>query len=251
MLSLDFHAHIEPSIHPEELRDLGACVIAVTRSLSEFVQVAARRDESVTWAVGAHPAIAMGQEAFSSDRFQTLLDSVAVVGEIGLDKRSPVGLTRQQHTLEVIFRVLSEQPRILSVHSNGATGPLLDMLDTYRLRGVVLHWWRGTVTETARALDLGCSFSINSAEIMRPKVIGLLPRERVFTETDHPFGDRHQVGSRRPGRVDVVEAALSEYWGVDIDAVKKQVWRNMLEVAMSTGTVPLLPAAFQRSMLAA
>ncbi len=251
MLSLDCHAHIDPSIGPAELRSLGACVIAVTRSLSEFAKVAHRRDECVTWGLGVHPAIPTNRREFRPEHFRMLLKTTPVVGEIGLDKRSPIDLTSQQHTLEAIFRVLSEQPRILSLHSGGATAPLLDMLETYRPTGVVLHWWRGTIAETDRALDLGCRFSINAAEVFRPKILRILPPERVFTETDHPFGDRHQVAPRRPGRVSVVEAALAEYWNVDVDAVRRQMWRNMLEIADCTGTAHLFPAFFQRSMLAA
>ena len=251
MLSLDFHAHIEPTIGHSMLRDLGACVVAVTRSLSEFSQVADRRDESVTWGLGVHPAVPTSHRGFSPARFRALLEKVPVVGEIGLDRRSSIDLTTQQDTLEAIFRVLSDQPRILNVHSAGATVPILNMIEKYRPSGVVLHWWRGSIPQTDRALNLGCSFSINSAEVVRPKILGTLPRERVLTETDHPFGDRRQTSPRRPGRVEIVEIALAEYWNVDINTVRKQVWGNLLSIAESTGTASLLPRGFQRSMLAA
>ena len=251
MLSLDFHAHIEPSINPGRLRDLNACVVAVTRSLSEFELVSDRRDESVTWGVGVHPSIPASHEEFTPDQFRTLLKTAPVVGEIGLDRRSPVGLTTQLSTLEAVLVVASTRPRILNVHSTGATRILLDVLERYRPKGVVLHWWRGTIGETERALDLGCSFSINSDEIARPKILGSLPRERVLAETDHPFGDRHGVHPRQPGQVDIVEAALAEHWKEDVESVRRQVWRNLLDIAERTGTAMLFPATFQKSMLSA
>ena len=251
MPALDFHAHIEPTIAPAMLRELGACVVAVTRSLEEFAQVAERRDEDVTWGIGVHPAEPLSLRDFSPRRFRSLLDAAPVVGEVGLDRRSSVGLASQQDTLEAILRVLSEQPRILNVHSAGATVPILDLLEKYRPSGVVLHWWRGSSAQTERALRLGCSFSINAAEIARPRILEMLPRERVLTETDHPFGDRRQPGSKRPGRVDLVEAALAEHWNVDTATVRRQVWRNLLEIAETTGTPSLFPMSFQRSMLMA
>ena len=251
MLALDFHAHIEPAIAPALLRELGACVVAMTRSLSEFARVIDRRDENVTWGLGVHPADPMSIRGFSPGRFRTLLETAPIVGEVGLDRRSSVDLASQQDTLEAIFRVLSEQPRILNVHSAEAPAPILNMIEKYRPSGVVLHWWRGSSAQTERALRLGCHFSINAAEVVRPRILEMLPRERVLTETDHPFGDRHEPGPRRPGRVGLVEAALAELWDVDANTVRRQVWRNLLESADNTGTGHLFPAAFRRSMLAA
>ena len=96
MQALDFHAHIEPMILPETLRELEACVIAVTRSLSEFALVAERSDGNVTWALGVHPADPLSLKEFSESRFQSLIEMVPVVGEVGLDRRSLVPLVRQR-----------------------------------------------------------------------------------------------------------------------------------------------------------
>ena len=182
MLALDFHAHIDPKIHPSRLCELGSCIVAVTRSLSEFALVAERSEENVTWALGAHPADPLSLEEFPEKRLQSLIETVPVVGEVGLDRRSPVPLARQQDTLGTIFRILGEQPRILNIHSAGATAPLLKIIEKYRPSGVVLHWWRGTPAQTDRALHLGCSFSVNAAEVARPKILQMLPRERVVND---------------------------------------------------------------------
>jgi len=250
MLPLDCHAHIQPSIPAVELRKLGGCVIAVTRSLDEFAQVVDRRDGSVVWALGVHPGLRASQDTFTINRFRELLPFTPVIGEIGLDRRSQVPLELQQQTLDEILSALDDQPRMLSIHSNGATSAVLDLLAARRPRGVVLHWWRGTVTETLRALDLGCSFSINAAEVANPRVLGNLPRERILTETDHPYGDRRQAG-KRPGRVDAVEAALARQWNVDLDAARRQVWANFLAVATTADVSAMMPPDFQRTMLAA
>lgn len=250
MLPLDFHAHLHPGIQPRAIADMGACVVAVTRSLREFAQVADRSETSVTWGVGVHPSVPMSHTEFSVGRFRDFLGQTPIVGEIGLDKRSPVRLKDQLNTFETILTAVAETPRILNIHSAGSSKLMIEIIDAYRPKGVVLHWWRGTIAETERALDLGCSFSINSAEIAHPRIMHVLPRDRVLTETDHPFGDRNELGPRRPGRLDNVEAALAEQWNVQVNGARRQVWRNLLDIVDATGTATLFPAIFKRSMLA-
>ena len=53
---------------------------------------------------GAHPADPLSLKDFSENRFQSLIETVPVVGEVGLDRRSAVSLVRQQEILESIFR---------------------------------------------------------------------------------------------------------------------------------------------------
>lgn len=251
MLPLDCHAHIQPDIGSRDLDLLGACVIAVTRTLNEYVHVRQRRDRATVWGLGAHPGVPEAHDGFSAHRFRQLLRRAPVVGEIGLDGRSKVNLKVQQRTFNSVLSIVAEQPRLTSIHSVAASGHVLDAIAAVRYPGVVLHWWRGTEAETQRALELNCYFSINAAEIVDPKVLHLLPRDRVLIETDHPFGDRSQTAPRRPGRVADVENALAKLWGVEQRAVRRQVWANLRLIVTETKTVDAFPASFVRNMLAA
>lgn len=251
MLALDLHAHIKPDIDSQELDLLEACVVAVTRTPEEFASVTRRRHKAVVWALGAHPSVPAAHENFDANRFQKLLNDAAVVGEVGLDGRSKVSSDVQRRTLEAILAILTKDSRLTSVHSSGATKAVLDAIEAHRPRGVVLHWWRGTEAETRRGLELDCYFSINAAEVVRPKVLDLLPKDRILTETDHPYGDRREEKPRRPGRVEMVEAALAKQWNVDINGVRRQVWANLRQIVTQTATEEKFPPAFQKSMLAA
>ena len=46
ILPLDTHAHIEPDIAPAELVALRSCIVAVTRTLSEYETTRSRSDPS-------------------------------------------------------------------------------------------------------------------------------------------------------------------------------------------------------------
>jgi TatD DNase family protein len=251
MLALDLHAHIKSDIDPRELALLEACVVAVTRTPAEFARVAGRHEDNVAWGLGAHPGVPAAHQEFDATRFRDLVNRAAIVGEIGLDGRSKVALEVQRRTFGAILNILADEPRLASVHSSGACELVLDAIEACRPRGVVLHWWRGTEAETQRGLALDCYFSINAAEMIGPNTLDLLPRDRVLTETDHPYGDRAEGTRRRPGRVQTVEAALAERWSLDVYGVRRQVWANFLRLSTETGTSERFPPAFQRTMLAA
>lgn len=251
MLPLDCHAHVKADIALRDLEGLSACVVAVTRTIDEYVVAAARRDASTVWGLGSHPGVTEAHARFEINRFRELLADVAIVGEIGLDGRAKVALEVQRKTFDAILSVLAGSPRIASVHSVAATRDVVEMIAAHGVRGQILHWWRGTKNETRLALDCGCYFSLNSAEVNSPKVLEWLPKDRILTETDHPFGDRRECAPRRPGNMNTIEKALASHWGIGIVDVRRQIWRNFRDLAMETKTASLLPPAFQKSMLMA
>lgn len=167
MLALDTHAHIKPDIAGRELEALDACVFAATRSLDEYDEVADRTDANVAWGVGCHPGLVGSIRAFDQTRFHDCLATAAVVAEVGLDGSSRVQMSDQAAVFDAALEVLTETPRLVSVHSYKATGAVVEALERHRPPGVILHWWLGTEDETCRALEAGASFSLNGAQARR------------------------------------------------------------------------------------
>lgn len=243
---LDLHAHVEPTIAGAEIDALNAVVFAVTRSLDEAARALKRNDELAVWGVGCHPGVASSQKQFSAERFGELLQTTCFAGELGLDgaRANP---TRQRETLHAALEVLQAQPRITSLHSAGATGTLLDELETTPISGAVLHWWLGDDRETARAVALGCYFSVNRAGVGRNDLLSHVPLERLLTETDHPFGDRRSR-PQRPGNVEFVEAAIAAHHGLSPDELRRQLWRNMATLVQEARCGRLVPRAIRHRL---
>jgi TatD DNase family protein len=249
LMPLDMHAHIEAAIAPSELDRLGACVLAVTRSLAEYADVTKRRDRSVMWGVGCHPSLAMAVRSFSWEAFQAALASAAVVGEVGLDGAAMVDLSRQQAVFEDVISAVVQTPRIVSVHSFRATSQVLTTLERHQPKGVVLHWWLGNEEETRRAIALGAYFSVNASQVSKWAGLGALPKDRLLTETDHPFGDRREASPRRPGNIGLVERGLSESLGIRPDEVRHLTWQNFARLVDELHIHELLPHQFQVQLL--
>ena len=230
---LDMHAHIDTSVPADDLAGLGAVVFAATRSLAEAAQAVQRHDERIIWGVGIHPGLARSHTGFDPDTFTQLIDRTPLVSEIGLDGKSRVPMDRQQATLRRVLAVLAHTPRIASIHSYAACAQVLDELERSPAPGMVLHWWLGEPALTARAVGLGCYFSLNASAVRKTTLLEAIPLDRVLTETDHPFGDR---SSRPPlpGNVALVEQALARHHQMNPEDIRRIVWRNLATLVRDT-----------------
>jgi TatD DNase family protein len=246
---IDMHAHIDVAIEPPELTALDAVVFAASRSLDEAERALARQDDLTIWGTGCHPGLVGAQKAFRADRFRDQVLRTPYIAELGLDGKSRVPMDTQVRTLRTAFEVLTEHPRITSLHSYEATGEVITVLEDYNLRGVVLHWWLGSPELTAKAVDLGCFFSVNPSCARRSDLLRIIPLDRLLSETDHPFGDRIRRGVRRPGLVSDVEASIGRHHDIPTDEVHMSMWENLLAVVQQAAVAPLLPSRV-RSLLA-
>lgn len=245
---LDLHAHVDSSIDPGELVNLGV-VFAVTRELHDAERAVERRDELTIWGVGCHPGLVRAHHHFDRSQFERLLDSTCFVGEVGLDGKSRVPLPDQIRTLRSVLEVLAEKPRIVSLHSYSASEAIVDELERTPGAGRILHWWLGDAALTRRAVSAGCYFSIPPPAARRSDVLSAIPLERVLTETDHPFGDRGRSDAR-PGNVALVESRLAAHYGLDAGEVRRATWRNLGQLVADVSCGRLLPPRV-RTLLAA
>lgn len=252
LLPIDAHAHVLTSIDERELRALRSAVFAVTRDPFEWSAAAERRDELCVWGLGCHPLVETAISSFDAERFTELIATMPLIGEIGLDGGSKVPMIDQRRVFRQALEVARDQSRLATIHSVRASTPVLDELETVAgVSGAILHWWRGNASETKRAIELGCFFSLNGAEALRPKVIANLPEDRVLTETDYPHTRKSDKAADRPGAVITIERALGEAWSLSDDDVRRQLWRNLAAVCTATKTSGLMPRRMQGALLAA
>ncbi len=244
---LDTHAHVSTDVSVADLERLGSVVLIATRSLADYDKVTGRRDLVSVWGVGCHPSLVGVQRDFDPREFARALENTAYVAEVGLDGDSRVPLEKQEETLRAVLGLVDRLPRIVSLHSYKATGRLITLLSEYGDRdGRILHWWLGDESETKRALELGCFFSINYSMIRSGDGWQSIPLNRLFIETDHPSGDRFSATPRQPGRVQPVEAAIAKHHGISMQKVRRQIWENFSDMVSATKTRALLPEPIQR-----
>ena len=253
LISLDAHAHIDPTHISTDLAQAGA-VLAMTLSLDEAAKVVGREDQFIAWGVGCHPRKVAAQQVFDPDRFFELALRSPIIGEVGLDVAYQVPLEQQFSTLRVALSFAARNPRILSLHSFGTSsssraGSCALMLEELRRTPVIapiLHWWTGSAAETRQAVDLGCYFSVHSAVARRSTFRTQVPLERLLVESDHCWAD---PPGAIPHRVIWVEYLLSASLGMDVHQVRQLVWQNFSEIVRLTGTRGMLPHSLTSLLL--
>lgn len=196
--TLDCHAHVSAAVTDSQIRALGNTIVfAMARKPSEADDAANRRDLNIIWSCGAHPTYTASGGIFDIDRFVHRSSQLAVVGEIGLDRRSG-NLSRQEEVLDSI-----------------------------------IHWFTGQPKDVDRFFTLGCYFSVNSA--MRQEILRAIPFDRVLPETDFPT-TRNRTG-KLPGDTLQVEHMLANIYGVEPAKVRHQVYRNLRRVSLDSGAI--------------
>lgn len=235
---LDCHAHVAPDVTPRQVAGLeGAQVFAVTRTLAEAALVAGRRDLGLVWGLGVHPGDRIARSAFDIATFAGLLDQFTLVGEIGLDRRGG-DMARQQQILDEILTSLQGRPVLASLHSTGAVDEVLEVVTRSPSPGAILHWFTGDRSQIQRAATLGCYFSVNAA--MSDEQLARLPPDRILPETDYP-SSRRRTGARRPGDLQDLETRLDTVWPQAEVSVRRQFYRNLRELTISSRAIERLP----------
>lgn len=243
---IDVHSHVSSTASPLDLERLGAVVFAATRSLDEYEAVKGRNDPVIIWGVGCHPGVIASQEKYNEVKFEALIKSTSFVSEVGLDGRSKIPIEVQERVFNSILHIVQRSPRIVSIHSSGAVEQVLDALSRVPVKGAVLHWWRGNTSQTQRAIDLGCYFSVNWAGMKHKDHISLIPLERILTETDHPYGDRGASDPRQPGSVVDTEKKLADLTHREPGEIRNQIWLNFATLVHAATVQHLLPGPVQR-----
>jgi len=244
---IDFHCHLD--LYPDhaaavrEADAAGVFTLAVTTTPKAWArnQELTRDTRHVRAALGLHPQL-VSNRADEIALWEALLPQTRYVGEVGLDAgpRFYKSLDQQKAVFARVLKACSKAGgKIITVHSVRAAKAVLDHLEEnlqQRSNRVVLHWFTGSKSEAARALDMGCYFSINGTMLNSEKASALvrtLPVERLLTETDGPFTE---VDGRPSKPVDVASTlpALASLLGTPAATLAKAMKDNLRRLLQET-----------------
>lgn len=221
---LDAHVHLpaypHASVVTASARMMAIRLVSVTVSAAEAQQNLLLRKENPTTVrcfLGVHPS-----EALSSRRdleaLAPLWEGADGVGEVGLDpKYSEVSAkSAQMDIFKAQVEVAERLDKPLEVHSRRAEETCLDVMEGYRLRSVLMHWFEGEEVVGRLLAKARCFVSFGPAILYSKKLVRIakrLPPEMVLAESDGPVAFSALGGAGGPGLVPSVAFKLAEVWG--------------------------------------
>ena len=187
-------------------------------------------------ALGIHPwnvnVLKEGELEETISYIQTQKDTVKAIGEIGLDYKYE---SIWEHQLMVFDKMLNLAETLnlpVIIHSRGTTDKIVEMLPSYRLNRVLLHWFSHPMSALMKAIDNGYFITegppVTYSNGIR-EVVENTPLTNLLTETDgpviywkHPF--KGQLTN--PSFIQNVVASVAEIKKQPLEDVAEQIAKN-------------------------
>jgi len=249
---VDAHVHLSDPEYRDRIGDIvrmaeqSGVVAVVSNSMnletSKLSLKLAQEHASVVYAaLGIHP---WNVNRLAPDELEQTIDFVqkncahderiVAIGEVGLDPQY-AKRKRQKEEQATVFREMLRLAETLAlpiiVHSRWSVQRILDILPSYKLKGVLWHWFSSPVELLPRIVERGDFVSEGPPVVFSERiqeVVRCVPLECLLTETDGPvqyygpFRDRPTA----PDFIPEVVRALAQVKKVDADQVADQILHN-------------------------
>jgi TatD DNase family protein len=187
----EYSGYIQQVIASLRAMKIVACSVTVDIETStRGLQLFATARDVVRQFIGIHPEAAAREDL---DKFREIfkanIKSVDGVGEIGLDGTYDVPYAQQKKVFHEMLALAESEKKPVSIHSRKALDDILEILPSYKISGVLLHWFAGSKKQLARSMDMGLYVSYGPVLVYSEDKKVLLKntdKSRFLVETDGP-----------------------------------------------------------------
>jgi TatD DNase family protein len=158
--------------------------------------------------------------------------SIVAIGEIGLDYKYETVWEKQMMVFDSMLHLAEKLELPVIIHSRGTTDKIVEMLPSYHLKRVLLHWFSYPMTALVKAVDNGYYITegppVAYSNGIR-EVVEKVPLTNFLTETDGPvtYYKRPYGGQlTKPSFIRNVVEAVAEIKKIQVEEVAEQVAKN-------------------------
>ena len=162
---------------------------------------------------------------------------VVAVGEIGLDASYSGNGEPTEIQLLVLHEMLSVAEKTslpAIIHSRGSTSQIVDLLPSYKIRKVLLHWFSQPHSLIPTIVDRGYYITEGPPSVFSNgirEVIRRIPLTNLMTETDGPVRFRGPFKGKltTPSFIPAVVEAIAKLKGKEKSEVADQIFQNFVD----------------------
>lgn len=157
---------------------------------------------------------------------------VKAIGEIGLDCKYETIWEKQTQVFDKMLRLAETLEVPVIIHSRGTTDIIVEMLSSYNLKGVLLHWFSHPMSALIKAIDKGYFISegppITYSKGIR-EVVEKTPITNLLTETDGPvtyWKEPYKGQLTKPSYILNVVNEIAEIKKNPVEEIAEQITNN-------------------------
>jgi TatD DNase family protein len=158
--------------------------------------------------------------------------TIAAIGEIGLDYKYETIWEKQLMVFDKMLRLAEKLDLPAIIHSRGTTAQIVDMLPSYNLKRVLLHWFSHPMSALYKAVEHGYFITegppVAYSNGIR-QVVKNVPLTNLLTETDGPvtyYKPPFNGKLTSPTFIPTVVEAVAEVKNMTVVDVADQIAKN-------------------------
>jgi TatD DNase family protein len=159
-------------------------------------------------------------------------NAVTAIGEIGLDYKYETIWEKQLMVFDKMLHLAEKLDLPAIIHSRGTTTQIVDMLPSYNLKRVLLHWFSHPMSALYKAIDHGYLITEGPPAAYSNgirQVIKKVPLTNLLTETDGPvkyYKSPYNGKPTTPSFIHTVVKAVAEIKNIPVADAADQIAKN-------------------------
>ncbi len=161
-------------------------------------------------------------------------DNICAIGEIGLDHhfiKEKKFYPLQKTIFEQMLSLAQELELPVNLHTKGAEKIIFDILPSYKIPNINIHWYSGPEDLLKIGIDRGYYFSITPAINYSPavkKTVLKVDKELLLLESDGPVKYSGKTGA--PSMIRVVLNTISQIKNINSKDLELQIEENTKKI---------------------
>ena len=169
-----------------------ACCVSMDYTSSKKTLELGKQSDFILPFIGVHPEKAQDDTESVFKLIDENNETISGIGEIGLDttySNSDEELLKQIEVFRDHLSAAEKFRKPVSIHSRKTLDKILEILPSYNIPSILLHWFDGSKKQLQKAMDLEYYVSFGPVMVYskdKQVLLSKANRDRILVETDGP-----------------------------------------------------------------
>ena len=169
-----------------------ACCVSMDYTSSKKTLELGKQSDFILPFIGVHPEKAQDGVESTFKLIDENNETISGIGEIGLDHtytNSDEEFQKQEEVFKTQLSYAEKFGKPVSIHSRKTLDQILEILPSYKVPSVLLHWFDGSKKQLQQAMDLDCYVSFGPVTVYskdKQVLLSKANKDKILVETDGP-----------------------------------------------------------------